>query len=868
MVHSCFRRMSMVAGLMCLACAAQAAPAFTTLLPRDVLPVHYELRLTPDAAALKFAGQVRIELKVLKPTRRITLNALDLDLRSARIDAQVAAIEIDPKAQTASFVLAKPLKAGAHRLSIDYIGTIGTQPSGLFALDYLSAGAKKRALYTQFEPADARRMFPCWDEPALKATFSLQLMVRESDGLAVSNMPVAARKALPGGRVQVRFTDSPKMSTYLLFFALGDFERTVAKRAGTEIAVVTQQGDAPKAGYALSAAADILDWYDHYFGAKYPLPKLDLIAAPGQSQFFAAMENWGAIFYFDRALLLDPAFSSVDDRRGVFEVVAHEVAHQWFGDLVTMGWWDDLWLNEGFASWMADRVTARLHPEWNLALAAVDSREAAIRLDALASTHAVVQHIRTPEELNQAFDSITYSKGSAVIRMLEAYVGEAAWRDGVRRYIATHALGNTRSDDLWLAVESAAGKPVRRIAHEFTLQPGVPLIRVEDAHCRDGRTTLRLAQGEFQMDRAVSKPRDWQVPVTVGTTAQTATVLVNGHATASVPGCGPPVVNRGQGGYFRTLYEPAAFEAIAHDYATLHAVDQLGVLSDAWALGLTAQQPVTDALDLLRELPSNTAPEVWQRAAGIVSFIGDFTREDLHARAALAKFAGARLGAKLAELGWIGSQGEADNVSSLRNTLITVLGELGDPQVLAEARRRFEADGTHPIRASQRQAIFGVVATNADAATWERLHAMAKTEATPVIRAQLYEWLGSTLDPQLAQRALELSLSGEPHETDAAGIISSVAQMHPRLAFDFAVAHAQAVRSKVDVAMQDDFIVRLARRADDLQTLSRLEQWAHDNVPQTAFRVVDTVTAQIRYRTTVRTERLPQINAWMSKTDG
>lgn len=860
-------RLGMLIGLAGLANFAQGAGEFTTLLPRDVVPVHYDIALRPDAAALKFAGKVEIDLEVRKPTRQITLNALDLDLQSVRVDSQPATIRIDPKAQTATFQLGTVLKQGPHRLTIEYSGPILTQPSGLFALDYTQDGAARRALYTQFEPTDARRMFPGWDEPAHKATFTLELDVRESDGMAISNMPVASRESRPDGRVRVRFEQTPKMSTYLLFFALGDFERTVKQVAGTQVGVVTRRGDASKGQFALSAAADVLNWYNDYFGVKYPLPKLDLIAAPGQSQFFGAMENWGAIFYFDRVVLLDPAFSSADDRRMVFEVVAHEVAHQWFGDLVTMGWWDDLWLNEGFASWMADRVTAQLHPEWNQALAEVDSRDAAMRLDALASTHPVVQHILSPDALNQAFDSITYSKGSAVLRMLEGYVGHDAWREGVRRYIAAHALGNTQSDDLWSAVQAAAGKPVTRIAHDFTLQPGVPLIRVENVRCEDGHSVVDLSQGEFQSDRSVDKPRSWQVPVILGTGTDSAAVLVTGRTVASVPGCGPVVVNQGQTGYFRTLYSPAVFDVLMRAYTDLEAVDQLGLLSDAWALGLTGQQPAADALNLLQGMSLSAAPELWQRAASIIDFIGNLTREDPRSRAIVTRFAAAHLGAKLAQLGWSSPAGEPDNVSSLRNTLLEVLGNLGDPQVAAEARRRFGNDRKIPIPAAQRQAILGVVAVNADSATWEQLHEMARTETVPLVRRQLYQWLGTANDPALAQRALDLALSGEPPQTDAAGIVSAVSHRHPRLAFEFAVAHDSAVRARVDASMRDSYIVGLARRASDATILPRIETWASRNMPDTARRALDTTVAEISHRAGLRAKRLPDIIAWLGQHD-
>ena len=859
------RRLLVALLLVPVAHASQAA-AFKSLLPSQVRPLHYALSITPDAAQLKFSARAEIDLQVIEPTRQITLNALELDIASASVDALPASVKLDPQAQVAVFTLAAALPPGPHRLSIDYTGRIGTQPSGFFALDYSLGGAPRRALYTQFEPADARRVFPCWDEPALKATFSLDLIHADAAGHAISNMPLASRTPLGDGRVRESFARTPKMSTYLLFFGLGDFERQAVRRAGTEVAVITKRGDLPKAEYALAAGEDIVGWYDDYFATPYPLPKLDLIAAPGTSQFFSAMENWGAIFYFERWLLLDPRISSVDDRQAVFSVVAHEVAHQWFGDLVTMGWWDDLWLNEGFASWMGQRAVRHFHPEWHVEMGDVVAREAAIGLDARSSTHAVVQPIENPDALSQAFDSITYSKGAAVIRMLEQYVGEEAWRAGVRDYIRRHAYGNTRSDDLWAAVGAAARKPVLDIAHQFTLQPGVPLIRVEDAQCTQGRSRLKLSQGEFQMDRTVTHARRWQVPVVASAGGAESTLLVTGGPMrAELQGCGPVVVNRGQSGYFRTLYAPRIFAALAARYASLEPVDQLGILSDAWALGLAGQQPPADALNLVQNLAMEAPPEVWKSAAGIIDTLHEYLRKDGSADAALLKLADARLAPKLAQLGWQSKAGEADVTSSLRNALIGTLGELGDPSVVAQARHRFDDDAKTPIPGAQREVILGVVAVNADRATWDKLHAQAKAETTPLIRSQLYRLLAQPRDAALARAALELSLSGEPTETDAASLIAGVAVRHPEMAFDFAVAHTERVQAKVDAGSRNSFMVQLAAGCRDAAILPRLIAWARVHVPRAAYRAVDTVVAGIRYRAGVNHDRMPQVKAWLAQ---
>ena len=355
----------------------------------------------------------------------IVLNAADLTIgRVALSDvSEVPKLVLDGTQETASFVFQEPIAPGRYVLSIDFTGKIYQQVSGFFAIDYDTPQGKRRALFTQFQNADARRFVPSWDEPARKAVFALTVVAPKGE-MAISNMPVAETTEVGGEQVKVRFADSPKMSSYLLFLALGDLERLTLKAGEVEVGVVARRGEIAKAKFALDAAAKLVGYYNDYFDVPYPLPKLDLVAVPGQSQFFGAMENWGAIRYLDRYLLLDPKLSTERDKQNIFITVAHEIAHQWFGNLVTMAWWDDLWLNEGFASWMENKSTDYFHPEWNVWLGTAALQQSAMVLDARSGTHPVVTPIRDVFEAAGAFDDITYQKGQAVVRMLEAYVGE------------------------------------------------------------------------------------------------------------------------------------------------------------------------------------------------------------------------------------------------------------------------------------------------------------------------------------------------------------------------------------------------------------------------------------------------------------
>src|SRR5215469_15981954 len=481
------------------------------VLPANVIPTHYDIAVTPNAAALTFQGHVAIDVTVATATSTIKLNAADLAFTHVALSDEKGAPKVtyDAVQETATLAFPTTIAPGRHTLSIDYTGKINQHAAGLFALDYDTPHGKKRALFTQFENSDARRFIPSWDEPGRKATFALTATV-PADLVALSNMPIAKSEALPGGLKRVSFATTPKMSSYLLFFGVGDFERISRKVNGVDVGVVFKRGDGDKAHYALDAAAEILPFYEDYFGVRYPLPKLDLIAGPGQSQFFGAMENWGAIFYFERDLLIDSRISTQEDRQNVFIVVAHEMAHQWFGDLVTMGWWDGIWLNEGFASWMELKATDHFHPGWKVWLQALGRKEAAMQIDARARTHPSITPIKDVLQANEAFDTITYEKGMAVIRMLETYAGEVPFRDGVRAYIKANAYGNTVSDDLWRQLDRTSKTPISPIAHDFTLQAGIPLIRAS----ADG-ASLHLTQDRFAVDETGKAHTVWQVPVKV-----------------------------------------------------------------------------------------------------------------------------------------------------------------------------------------------------------------------------------------------------------------------------------------------------------------------------------------------------------------
>ncbi len=655
------------------------------------------------------------------------------------------------------------------------------------------------------------------------------------------------------------------MSSYLLFFGLGDFERITRKVNGVDVGVVVTRGDTERGKFALNAASQILPYYENYFGVKYPLPKLDLIAGPGESQFFGAMENWGAIFFFDRDLLIDPKTSTESDKRGVYITVAHEMAHQWFGDLVTMQWWDDIWLNEGFASWMELKVTDNFHPEWKAWLQAMAGKEYAMSIDARKGTHPIIQPIHDVMQANEAFDAITYLKGQSVIRMLEDYLGAEKFRAGVRAYIKAHEYGNAVTDNLWTALDKVQTVPVATIAHGFTLQAGVPLIRVAQ-----DKSGITLTQDRFAADKSGKAKRTWDVPVIVkvlGSKYEWRGLVSAGHpAHLSLAAGAVPVVNAGQGGYYRTLYAGPLAHSVAEHFTALSPADQLGTLADASALGFAGYEPLANFLDLTEKAAPGMDPLVLRSVAGSLAGLDQYYR-GLPGRATFRAYATGLLDPVFAQVGWTAKAGEGPNVPLLRSTLLSALSLLGDKTVIAEADARFAAYLKDPASLSpeMRRNVLNIVSTNASPKIWEELHKLAKTAPTALLRSQLYADLGRAADPALARKALELALTDEAPVTVRPSIIRTVAGSdHPDMAFNFTMAHLAEINSWLEPDSRNEFAARTAAGTFDPATLEKLKAYVEAHVPPTAQGTAITVEAAIAYAIGVRHDRLPAVDHWLA----
>ena len=583
----------------------------------------------------------------------------------------------------------------------------------------------------------------------------------------------------------------------------------------------------PSGRYALDAAVETLPWFNDYFGTPYPLPKLDMIAVPGQQPVLQAMENWGAIMYFEPVLLVDPRLSSHSDRQSVFDTVAHEVAHQWFGNLVTMDWWDDLWLNEGYATWMELKVENALHPERKPALAVVnDARESALRRDAGAATHPVVQPVDSIDAANQAFDAIAYNKGGAVIRMLEDMLGESGFRAGIRRYMKRYAHDNAATDQLWAELAAATGRPVTDIAHDFTLQPGVPLVSVATAPCVDGRTPVTLSQGRFETGTKSGQRVTWRIPVRLQSLSTRATQEVllgkdGAPVTTSIDGCGPVIVNAGQAGYFRTRYAPPDFEVLAREFSAIAEIDRLGVLNDTWALGEAGELPVTSYLGLAAAVSNDSDPLILMQLADTFTSI-DRLFDGSERQQEWRAFARRKLAPVFERIGWIPSptEGETDGAAAREADPRTrsVRGSRGarrSTPAVSNARPRTPTR-CRPRFAKPRSPSLRGMRTRPPGANCSHAPRRRRSRSR---RSGCSTSLGRPVDPALASRTLELALSGEVSEAFAPGVLAMASDGHPRLVFDYAVANEKAVLDLVEVSSRWAFIPELA------QSSAESERW-------------------------------------------
>jgi aminopeptidase N len=848
--------------------AGEAPNAFATTpgrLPKTVLPSHYRIDLRPDLAALTFAGSEEVDIEVTAPTGRIVLNAVALTLSRARLDsASEGAIVLDAAAQTATLSFPDPIAPGRHRLAIEFTGAINNFGRGLFKVDYPTASGQKRMLSTHLEPADARRIFPSWDEPAFKASFEPVITV--PDGfLAISNMPVAHEEPIGPGLKKVSFAPTPTMSSYLFVLAAGEFDRISGLSDGVEIGVVTTRGKAESGRYALESAIKLLHYYNDYFDIRYPLPKLDLIAVPGGPT--GAMENWGGITFFESRLLFDPANSPERLRRDNFVIIAHEMAHQWFGNLVTMAWWDDLWLNEGFATWMEAKAAEQLNPGWTIWLDETWVRESAMDDDAGRASHPVRQPIADESEALTAFDRITYLKGRSFVRQLEAYVGAERFRDGIRHYMAAHAYRNAASADLWRALEEASGEPVSAIAIDHIEQPGLPLIAVNQ-RCDGGTIQLHLTQQRFTSHYPNAPPLRWQIPVLFGSGNTARLLMKDTEADISAGPCGAPVKLNPDGvGYYRTTYDADTARALTASFPRLSAGDKVNLLADSWALVQAGTAPPSDFLVLADRVQPEDGRAAWESIIRTLVRLEHLERLAPR-RSGLELYGRQRLRAAFDRLGWQSKPGEELDVSLLRPTLIRNLGDFGDADILAEAHQRYAEFRRDPARLDPdlRSAVLHLVGRGADRATWDELHEIGRKAEVAEERVRYYFALASVLDPVLARETLAIALTDELPSSLCISLLYWVAGPgeHPELVWDFVQQNFAVLSHRFGPSFRDQTVAGLMANFSDRAHADELARFVPAHETAGGRIAADRAVAAIIADAEISEAVLPAIDAWIA----
>jgi aminopeptidase N len=767
-------------------------------LPEVARPENYKLKFTPDLDKAKFEGDETITLRLLKSTSEVTLNAVDIDFHDVSITSGGAAqkAKVTPLKEKEMVVLSveKPLAAGTATVHITYTGILNDEMRGLY-LGKDDKGRKYAA--TQFEATDARRAFPSFDEPDYKATFDITA-VADKDQVAISNYKIVSDTPGPGDKHTVKFATTAKMSAYLAALVVGQFEYVEGSVDGIPIRVYSTPGKKEMGKFALDAAEYIVGYYNKYFGIKYPYGKLDLIGLPDFSA--GAMENVGCITFREVILLIDEKEGSVDLKKTIASVTAHEIAHMWFGDLVTMKWWDDVWLNEGFATWMSSKPVQKWKPEWNFDLDDVSGTGGTLNVDSLANTRPIHQAAETPAQIQELFDGIAYGKAASVLRMLEAYLGEETFRAGINAYLKEHQYGNATADDFWDSQAKVSHKPVDKIMPTWVKQPGAPIINVK-AQCTGNSTNVTLEQQRYFVDRAKFEAVNdqlWQIPLCLkGSASSTAKceLMTKKEETFTLPGCSTWVLtNAGATGYYRTGYQPDAVRALAKDAETkLSPAERIALQNDIWASVRVGREPVGDYLAFAQGLQTDRNRAVLEDVLGRLNYIGQYVVSDSD-RDAYRMWLRQYLTPPMKEVGYEPKPGEADEQRTLRARLFNALGyDARDPETLEQARKIANKALTDP--ASVDHEIAGVAlslaALNGDAAFYDRVMAALKNPRSPEEYYVYLFTLPQFGDPKLLQRTLDFALSPDVRSQDALGVVTSVMgnPAGEQLAWDFVRQH-------------------------------------------------------------------------------
>ena len=750
-------------------------------LPRTVVPRRYRLRLEPDLATFTFTGSETIDVTIESPVTEIVLNAAELEIVSAQLTNGVTTIGASPRydenLERASLALEEQAPAGDWELRIDFTGVLNDKLRGFYRSRFTDVDGNEQVIATtQFESTDARRAFPCWDEPDFKATFQTTLVI-PSDLLAVTNTNETGREILDDGRVAVTFAETMKMSTYLVAFVVGPFEATGAVDVdGIPTRIIAPRGKLDLAEYALDCAQFCFRYLRDYYGIPYPGDKLDHIAVPDFA--FGAMENVGAITYRETALLIDPAHASQVEKLRILDVIGHEIAHQWFGNLVTMGWWEGIWLNEAFASFMEMKATDARRPEWKrwLAFNAVE-RPWAMEVDHLTTTRPVEFEVTSPADADQMFDALTYGKGSSVLRMIEQFIGEDQFREGVGNYLRRHAYGNTVTSDLWAGLDGASEWPVGAIMDTWILQGGYPQI---DVGLAAGK--LRLSQRRFLAIPDEFDQTLWKVPLHLrgiadGAPFEQRLLMDTPEAEIELGGEVDWVtVNAGGSGFYRVLYSDALLDGLIENLGSLGANERYVLLYDALAFAQTGRAEMGSVLEMLNAYSTETEQAIWQLVFRVLGWVDHHLVAD-EDRDAFASYVQKVVSPLIERLGRTALGDDSDLVRRLRGQALAIMGGLGREHETVEwagtSVREYLASGTAPD-AELLTAALGVVASSGDPEMHARFLDRYQNSSNPQEQLRFLRAVSAFDDVELGRQVIDATFDGRIRNQDGSWVQASL----------------------------------------------------------------------------------------------
>jgi aminopeptidase N len=852
-----------------------SAAAFAQRLPDVAVPESYSLKLTPDFQSWKFAGDETINIKVLKSTPTITLNQNDIAFDKVTITSggksQTAKVQPNYDTEMVTLTVPESIAAGPATIHITYTGVLNDKLRGFYHAE--SEGHKYAV--TQFESTDARRAFPSFDEPNYKAVFDITVVAPKKD-MVISNSKPVSDTAGPGtDQHTVAFAPTPKMSTYLVAVLVGEFECLEGGADGIPIRVCTPPGKKEMGRFALTASEQVMRYYNKYFGIKYPYGKLDNVAIPDFAA--GAMENTAAITYRDIYILLDPKTAPPSQQAEVASVIAHEMAHQWFGDLVTMNWWDDIWLNEGFATWMAFKPVEAWKPEWHVQEERAQSEIGALNSDSLQATRPIHQEATTPAQIEELFDAIAYNKAAAVLQMVESYVGPEVFRQGVNNYLKAHAYGNATAADFWTAITETSKKPADKIMSSFVMNTGVPLLSV-DASCKGGKETVQLRQKRFFVDPNLFKqPNDtlWTIPVCLkapGAAAKdkTCELLTSKQQTFTLPSCSSWLnVNPGANSYYRVGYTPSAIQQLSKSAASeVKPPELMYLLDNQWAMSRAGADSIGSFMQLAHGSATSASHSVVDELSMDLSYLSDHLVSGSD-RPAFEAWVRDTFSPRMQELGWTAAPSDDVNRRQLRAGIFYLLGRFGnDPQAIEHAQKVTQSYLQDPgsVDPTMVRSALQIAALHGGPQLYDEFLAKAKQwkDKDPETYYSALFSLSDFSDPALLKRTMDMALSPEVRSQNMAFLIYGVMRnpAGTELAWQFMQTRWNDIVAKTGLRGAGRLVGATSMLCDP-QSRQQVQSFFTEHKVPSAERTLQQATERIGNCVDFKQAQQPQLAEWL-----